>query len=224
MIALTTTSIAWLLFTVILVGWIVYAKANAVRPRLDALIATTKARLIDPAANPIETASDFVQKFIAIHPFPDGNGRTARLMMDRILAEKGLLPPILKNTGNDIGLGGAEFAKEVIHGVSRTNRMLGVSRPIKELRANRLRIVDELLSDVIHDTKKYTNNKIENDHGRLKARSRPMRGLRTERTASVVIQGHAFIQNLRRGHYELGTDSRRNLNLATAFDELAETI
>jgi transposase, IS6 family len=40
-----------------------------------------------------------------------------------------------------------------------------------------------------------------------------------------VIQGHAFIQNLRRGHYELGTDSQHgNLNLVTAFDELAETI
>ncbi len=28
MIALTTTSIAWLLFTVILVGWVVYAALN----------------------------------------------------------------------------------------------------------------------------------------------------------------------------------------------------
>jgi len=114
-------------------GWIVYAKPNTVRPRLDSLIKTTKARLNDPAADPIETASDFVQKFIAIHPFADGNGRTARLMMDRILAEKGLMPPILKNTGNDIGLGAAEFAKEVLHGVARTNTMLGLSGSSKEL-------------------------------------------------------------------------------------------
>jgi hypothetical protein len=35
-----------------------------------------------------------------------------------------------------------------------------------------------------------------------------MRGLRTDRTASTVIRGHAFIQNLRRGHYELGVDAR----------------
>jgi len=34
----------------------------------------------------------------------------------------------------------------------------------------------------------------------------------------------AFIQNLRRGHYELGTDSHLHLRIATAFDELAETI
>lgn len=52
-----------------------------------------------------------------------------------------------------------------------------------------------------------------------------MRGLKTDSTASVVIQGHAFIQNLRRGHYEVGIDSHhRNLNLVTASDELAETI
>lgn len=47
-----------------------------------------------------------------------------------------------------------------------------------------------------------------------------MRGLKTNRTASVVIRGHAFVQNLRRGHYELGVDTIPALRLATAFDEL----
>ena len=37
---------------------------------------------------------------------------------------------------------------------------------------------------------------IDVDHGRLKARLRPMRGLRTDRSASTVIRGHAFIQNV----------------------------
>lgn len=36
------------------------------------------------------------------------------------------------------------------------------------------------------------NNRCEADHGRLKARLRPTRGLKTNRTASVVIRGHAF--------------------------------
>jgi hypothetical protein len=35
------------------------------------------------------------------------------------------------------------------------------------------------------------------------------------------MQGHAFIQNLRRGHYELGIEARTGLTLAAAFDELA---
>ena len=53
-----------------------------------------------------------------------------------------------------------------------------------DLAAPLLGVVDELLPDVIHDTEQYANNRIENDHGRLKARLRPMRGLRTDRTAT----------------------------------------
>ena len=52
-----------------------------------------------------------------------------------------------------------------------------------------------------------------------------MRGLKTDRTASVVIRGHAFIQNLRRGHYEVGSEAHhRHLRLVAAFDELTATI
>ncbi len=32
------------------------------------------------------------------------------------------------------------------------------------------------------------------------------------------------MQNLRRGHYELGVDARPGLRLATAFDELAGAV
>jgi hypothetical protein len=48
-----------------------------------------------------------------------------------------------------------------------------------------------------------------------------MRGLKRNRTASVVIRGHAFIQNLRRGHYERCVDARPRRTFATAFDKLA---
>ena len=52
-----------------------------------------------------------------------------------------------------------------------------------------------------------------------------MRGLTTDRTASVIIRGHALVQNLRRGHYELGVDTRhRHLRCAAALDELTATI
>jgi transposase-like protein len=88
-----------------------------------------------------------------------------------------------------------------------------------------LRVVDDLLPEVLHATSQYANNPIECDHGRLKARLRPMRGLRTDRTASTVIRGHAFVQNLRRGHYELGVEARHErLRVAAAFDELTATI
>ena len=51
-----------------------------------------------------------------------------------------------------------------------------------------------------------------------------MRGLRTDRTAQVIIPGLAFLQNLRRGHYELATETPRPLRVAAAFTELASAI
>ena len=81
-------------------------------------------------------------------------------------------------------------------------------------------VIEELIPTAFHNTGQYENNRCEADHGRLKARLRPMRGLKTDRTASVVIRGHAFIQNLRRGHYELGVETAPVFRLATAFDEL----
>jgi IS6 family transposase len=94
-----------------------------------------------------------------------------------------------------------------------------------DLAAPLLRVVHDLFPEVLHDTTQYANNRIECDHGRLKSRLRPMRGLRTDRTASTVIRGHAFVQNLRRGHYELGVQARHDrLRVAAAFDELTASI
>jgi transposase-like protein len=83
----------------------------------------------------------------------------------------------------------------------------------------------ELIPDAHHDTERYASNRVECDHGRQKARLRPMRGLRRDLTAAVVIRGHAFVQNLRRGHDEFGTYAHRDrLRVAAAFDELATVI
>jgi hypothetical protein len=51
-----------------------------------------------------------------------------------------------------------------------------------------------------------------------------MRGLRTDITAQVIIAGHAFIQNLRRGHYKLTADIPPVRRVAAAFTELAHAI
>jgi transposase, IS6 family len=61
------------------------------------------------------------------------------------------------------------------------------------------RVLDELLPAAFHGTEVHANNLLEADHGRLKARLRPMRGLKRDRTAKVIVAGHAFVQNLRRG-------------------------
>jgi len=68
------------------------------------------------------------------------------------------------------------------------------------------RVIEELAPSARHVTERYENNIIEADHGRLKARLRPMRGLKRLASARTVATGHAFVQNLRRGHYELTVD------------------
>jgi transposase-like protein len=85
-------------------------------------------------------------------------------------------------------------------------------------------VLDELAPGAWHCTELYANNRIEADHGQLKQRLRPMRGLKTDHGARIIIAGHAFIQNIRRGHYELGVDEPMTLRVAAAFDELALAI
>ena len=65
---------------------------------------------------------------------------------------------------------------------------------------------------------------LSDDHGRLKSRLRPMRGLKRLRSVRVISAGHAFIQNLHRGHYELGNDADPKRQLPAAFAELALAI
>jgi transposase-like protein len=68
------------------------------------------------------------------------------------------------------------------------------------------------------------NNPIEADRGQLKRRLRPMRGLQSDRTAQVVIAEHAFVQNLRRGHYDIALDNPPATRLGAAFAGLARAI
>jgi hypothetical protein len=87
-----------------------------------------------------------------------------------------------------------------------------------------LAVLEELRWAAWHRTDRYANNRVESDHGRLKARLGSMRGLKEDRSARVVIAGHGFVQNLRRGHYELAVEVPASLRVSVAFDELALAI
>jgi len=67
-----------------------------------------------------------------------------------------------------------------------------------------LRVLGELVPAALHLTEQYSNNRVK----RL-------------RSAAVIATGHAFVQNVRRGHYELATDVAQPYRLAAAFTELA---
>ncbi len=80
-------------------------------------------------------------------------------------------------------------------------------------------MLDELVRPRGTHVKRYENNRIEADHGRLKHR------LRTDRTAQVIIAGLAFARTFG-GHYELATEAPRKcqFRVVAAFTELASAI
>ena len=51
-----------------------------------------------PAVNPILLASEFHYRFIRIYPFDDGNGRTARILMNFILMKFNFPPVVIKTS------------------------------------------------------------------------------------------------------------------------------
>jgi len=86
------------------------------------------------------------------------------------------------------------------------------------------RVIEELVPAARHVSEQYENNGVEADHGRLKARLRPMRGLKQMRSARTISTGHAFVQNLRRGHYAITADLPAHDRVRVAFDELASCL
>lgn len=86
------------------------------------------------------------------------------------------------------------------------------------------RVVDDLARGNRHVTKQYANNVIEADHGRLKSRLRRMRGLKRQASTRTISAGHAFVQNLRRGHYAITADVAVHDRVRVAFDELADCL
>src|SRR5262249_32434321 len=55
------------------------------------------------------------------------------------------------------------------------------------------------VAGVLHRTGRYRTNGIERDHGFLKERLRPMRGLKSVSSLAIFILGHALMRNIRCG-------------------------
>ncbi len=135
----------------------------------------------------------------------------------------------------DLPVPGSRPGREVIDVLASDHRDLAAAsrfftvalphgrRPVEvttDQAASYPRVLDELLPDAHHIDAWRANNRIESDHSQLKARLRPMRGLKRVRSAQTVSSGHAFVQNIRRGHYELGVDADPRLQVSVAFAEL----
>ena len=117
----------------------------------------------------------------------------------------------------------AKTARRFFEGAINTTKVMPVEAATDRAATYPI-LLEELLPRPGHRTEQHANNRVEADHGRLKARLRPMRGLKQDRSARVIIAGHAFVQNLRRGHYKLAVEVPAGQRLTVAFDDLALAI
>jgi Fic family protein len=58
-------------------------------------------RASESSIHPVRLAAEFHYRFVCIHPFDDGNGRVARLMMNYILMKYNLPPVIIKSDNKE---------------------------------------------------------------------------------------------------------------------------
>ena len=59
----------------------------------------------------IEFIAELYWKLVSIHPFANGNGRTFRLILERLLSEHGIYPPIWTHIGEDAYRSLSEFTQ-----------------------------------------------------------------------------------------------------------------
>lgn len=73
-----------------------FASALETPGKMQALVAWYAAQQAKADVNPILLAAEFHHRFIRIHPFDDGNGRTARILMNFILMRFDYPPAVIK--------------------------------------------------------------------------------------------------------------------------------
>ncbi len=73
-----------------------FATPEETPAKMKDLVDWYRLQLKQKELNPILLAAEFHYKYIRIHPFDDGNGRTARILMNFILMQFGFPPVIIK--------------------------------------------------------------------------------------------------------------------------------
>ncbi|MBC8755189.1 Fic family protein [Kordia sp. YSTF-M3] len=73
-----------------------FATPEETPAKMTDLLNWYRSKTEEETINPILVAAEFHYKFIRIHPFDDGNGRTARIIMNFILMKYGFPPTIIK--------------------------------------------------------------------------------------------------------------------------------
>jgi Fic family protein len=72
-----------------------YASVEDTPPKMQALVKWVQQELELPTQHPVVTAARLHYDFVRIHPFDDGNGRVARLLMNYMMLRSGYLPIVV---------------------------------------------------------------------------------------------------------------------------------
>ncbi len=73
-----------------------FASVEDTPPKMQALANWLRQELETPTLHPIALATKLHHDFVLIHPFDDGNGRVARLLVNYVLLRSGYLPVIVR--------------------------------------------------------------------------------------------------------------------------------
>ncbi len=73
-----------------------FASVEDTPPRMAALMDWLRQELESPTLHPVALAAKLHHDFVLIHPFGDGNGRVARLLVNYVLMRHGYLPLIVR--------------------------------------------------------------------------------------------------------------------------------
>ncbi len=87
-----------------------FATPEETPAKMTELLDWFKEKALEKEVNPILLAAEFHYKFIRIHPFDDGNGRTARILMNFILMQFGFPPVIIKTEDKTNYFAALQFA------------------------------------------------------------------------------------------------------------------
>lgn len=103
-------------------GLVRYPPVSVTSQKFAKLLEDTNREIEDIKAgrskkDPIALAAEFQWMFVALHPMTNGNGRTSRALMNRILAEFGLPPSLRSDINLDYGLPMEEHVRYVRDGI-----------------------------------------------------------------------------------------------------------
>jgi transposase-like protein len=138
----------------------------------------------------------------------------------RAVDEHGQVVDVLLSPRRDTASAREFFLGAKIRTDGRATEVVSVSDRAPAYR----RVVADVCLGAVHVVTKYRNNPVECDRGRLKARLKPLRGLKNARTTAVEVAGHAFVQNLRRLDYRSAHEAPRLLRVKHVFAQLTPAV